>query len=396
MKTLFYPGCELVLDEGVIKDPLISMDKGIFKEIGSASPSGVTGAEVISYPLGTKIVPGFIDLHIHGTNRADVMDAKEDTIPTMVRHLPGEGTTAFLATTLTQSKEKKIQALQNAASYMSMPTTLGAELLGIHLEGPFISLKRAGAQPKEFIHKPDVSLFKEFQEASGGAIKLATIAPEEGMGFVRFLAQNNVIPSIGHSDATYVEVREAAEQGAVHATHLFNGMRGIHHRDIGTAGGIFLHDSIKAELIADGIHVSPEMIRLTYKNKGADGIILITDAMRAKGLPDGQYDLGGQAVTVRGKKAELCDGTLAGSVLKMNEAVRNMVTFSGCSFNEAITMASLNPARQLGVDDRKGSIQRGKDADFAVLGSDFTILETYCLGKRVYTYNGGREDRESN
>ncbi|WP_096439548.1 N-acetylglucosamine-6-phosphate deacetylase [Alteribacter populi] len=385
MKKVLYKGCTLYAKEETIQDPVVEVENQRFVSVRQSDGLTEEDWEVIEFPKGTLIVPGFIDIHIHGAYIADVMDAKKSTFPTMVRHLPKEGTTAFLATTITQEVAEKQKALENVAAYMEAPSEAGAELLGVHLEGPFISAKRAGAQPLEHIYKPDVTVFQQFEKAANNQIKLVTLAPEEGMELVDYLHSKNIIPSIGHSDALHAQVIEAIDHGVCHATHLFNGMRGIHHRDSGVAGSVFLYDELKAELVVDGIHVSPEMVKMTYKNKGEDGIILITDAMRAKGLGDGTYDLGGQDVTVKGERAELSNGTLAGSVLKMNEAVRNMVQFSGCSLYEAVKMASLNPAKQLGIDDRKGSIEVGKDADFTILNENFEIFETYCKGQSVYS-----------
>ncbi|WP_026690074.1 N-acetylglucosamine-6-phosphate deacetylase [Alteribacter aurantiacus] len=388
MKTYYYPGCELYHDKGVMMDPAITIDEKAIINLEDGKKANSINATTVYYPPGTKIVPGFIDLHIHGTHKADVMDAKDWTLPTMARHLPEEGTTSFLATTITQDDHAKIAALEGVAKYMKKPID-GAEVLGVHLEGPFISKQRAGAQPIDHIKKPSIPLFQTFQKAASGNIKLATIAPEEGMELVSYLANHNVIPSIGHSDAYYSDVKEAISFGLTHATHLFNGMRGVHHRDLGVAGGVLLHEEVIAELIVDGIHMSPEMVKLTFKNKGPDQVILITDAMRAKGLPDGVFDLGGQEVTVKGGRAELSDGTLAGSVIKMNEAIKNMIAFSGCTFKEAINMATINPAKQLGVDNRKGSIALGKDADYTVLSPQCQVLETFCQGTKVYSLSEG-------
>ncbi|TMW70942.1 N-acetylglucosamine-6-phosphate deacetylase [Alteribacter natronophilus] len=388
MKHRFlFKGCRLISGKETLTDPYIETEDGQITFAGSREARHSSeGMEVFECPEGSMLVPGFIDVHIHGTHRADVMDAEDWTLPVMAEKLPEEGTTAFLATTLTQSTEAKMQALQNAAAfYKKQNQSAGAALLGVHLEGPFISEKRAGAQPRAHIADPDPELFDKFMEASDHLIKLVTLAPEKAPSFVAHVKSRGAVPSIGHSDATYSEAAEAIEYGLCHATHLFNGMRGIHHRDPGVAGAVFLHDELKAELITDGIHVSPEIVRLTYLNKGADGIVIITDAMRAKGLPAGSYDLGGQEVSVNSDRAELEDGTLAGSVLKMNDAVKNMITFTGCSVEEAVQMATMNPARQLGIEDRKGSIAPGKDADLVVLDRDFTVLHTFCTGELVFS-----------
>lgn len=228
-------------------------------------------------------------------------------------------------------------------------------MLGVHLEGPFINSIRAGAQPLEHIYSPCLDTFQQFQLASGNHIKIVTMAPEMPNGYllVKKLSESGIIASIGHSDALYEEMILAMEAGAKHVTHLYNGMRGSHHREPGVVGASLAHPELMLELIADGIHVHPAVIKATYLAKGANGLILITDAMRAKWLEDGEYELGGQRVFVKNNTARLQDGTLAGSVIKMNVAVTNMMDFTGCTLQEAIRMASINPARQLKLGSSK-------------------------------------------
>jgi N-acetylglucosamine-6-phosphate deacetylase len=201
---------------------------------------------------------------------------------------------------------------------------------------------------------------------------------------VRYLKESGIIASIGHSDATYEQVVEAIEAGANHLTHLFNQMKGLHHREPGVVGAAFLHDELKAEIIADGVHVRPEMVKLAYKQKQREGLILITDSMRAKCLKNGTYDLGGQEVTVKDGKAVLEDGTLAGSILKLGQAFKNILNYTGCSIEDAIQMASVNPAKQLNIYDRKGSIAKGKDADIVILDHNREIFMTICRGEVAF------------
>lgn len=343
--------------------------------------------EVIELPETYHIVPGMIDVHIHGAAGADTMDATFNALQTIASVLPEEGTTSFLATTMTQEQNKIEKALENAGLFIEAGQVEGtAETLGIHLEGPFISEKRAGAQPVGAIIKPDLELFKQWQELASGHIKLVTIAPEiEGsLEVISYLQEQNIIASIGHSDATYEEVVTGMKAGASHVTHLYNGMRGLHHREPGVVGASLLHDELTTELIADGIHVRPELIALTYKQKGNERVVLVTDAMRAKCLGDGQYDLGGQKVTVQNETATLKDGTLAGSIIKMSTAVKNMMQFTGCSISDIIQMTSVNPAKKLNVFDRKGSLTPGKDADIVVLDEDLEVVMTFCKGDLAY------------
>ncbi|MGJ9385530.1 N-acetylglucosamine-6-phosphate deacetylase [Salipaludibacillus sp. CF4.18] len=351
------------------------------------------GFEVIEVPSTFKAIPGLIDIHIHGVNGADVMDATTDALATMAIALPKEGTTSFLATTMTQSTTSIEKALINAGNYIAQQQLPGeAEILGVHLEGPFVNKVRAGAQPVNFIVDSSIEEFKKWNILAKQSVKIVTIAPEQpgGLELVKYLKENGMIASIGHSDATYNEAVKAIEAGANHVTHLFNQMRPLHHRDPGVVGAAFLHDGLLAEIIADGIHVQPEMVKLAFLNKGEKGLILITDSMRAKCLKNGVYDLGGQAVTVADGKALLEDETLAGSILKLGHAVKNMMNFTGCSLESAIEMSSVTPARQLNVLDRKGTITLGKDADIVILDQQLDVAMTFCRGKLAY-HQGGEQ-----
>lgn len=378
-----------VLENEVAESIYINIEHGKIKEIGpiEALPSHLTDVEKIEISKAQHVVPGFIDVHIHGAAGADTMDATIEALETMARALPAEGTTSFLATTITQKHESIENALRNAALYLKGHNDSGkSDILGVHLEGPFINAKRAGAQPKEYIIDPDIELFKHWQELAEGSIKLVTVAPEleNGTNFVAYLHENDVIASIGHSDAIYEEMEKAVEAGAKQVTHLFNGMRGIHHREPGVAGSALLFKELMVELIADGIHVRPEVMKLVINAKGTEGMILITDAMRAKCLKNGIYDLGGQDVSVADGKALLADGTLAGSILKMNDSIKNILEAADISLPEAVQMASVNPAKQLKVYDTKGSISVGKDADIAILSNEYQVELTICRGEIAY------------
>jgi len=332
------------------------------------------------------VVPGFIDEHIHGVNGSDVMDCSIDSLRNMAMSVIKEGTTSFLATTMTQTEEMISSALKHVNEYIELHEANAAEILGIHLEGPFISLKACGAQPKEYIVNPSIDQFKKYLVDSNYHIKMATIAPEEegGYALIRFCKENNIVASIGHTKATYLETIKAINEGANSVTHCFNAMTGLHHREVGVVGASLLHEELNAEVIVDGVHVHPKAVELLYKNKGKENITLITDSMRAKGLIDGDYELGGQKVIVSNNEARLVDATLAGSVLKMIDAVKNAIKFLNISLEDAVMMASTNPAKKLNVYDRKGSIEVGKDADLVVLNKDLVILMTIVKGKIVY------------
>ncbi|WP_226678897.1 N-acetylglucosamine-6-phosphate deacetylase [Mesobacillus jeotgali] len=388
MKELMLINARVLTEEGIIEKGYIYIKDGKIAENGHTSSLPQHQAEVIVLPEDSTVVPGFIDVHIHGAGGADTMDATTEALTTMASILPEEGTTSFLATTITQDQKAIMKALVNAADFISHHNNPGkAEVLGLHLEGPFINESRKGAQPAEHIITPDIELFARMQKASGNNIRLVTLAPEKenGCELISYLADNEVIASVGHSDATYGQMAEAVKAGATHVTHLFNGMRGMHHRDPGVAGAALLFDELKIEMIADGIHVVPEMLDLSIRAKGTDGVILITDSMRAKCLKNGSYDLGGQEVSVADGKALLADGTLAGSILKMKDSLKNMMEYTGISLEEAVKLASENPARQLKVFDRKGSIASGKDADLVVLDHNHEVAMAFCRGVASYT-----------
>ncbi|MCA0988806.1 N-acetylglucosamine-6-phosphate deacetylase [Guptibacillus algicola] len=371
-------------EDETISNGYIRVRDGKIVDVGHSSTLTIDSDESV-FPVSDSLslLPGMIDVHIHGVSGADTMDATPEALDTITRTLPSEGTTSFLATTITNEAAAIEKALDNASDFLVNHQKPGnAEILGIHLEGPFINNVRAGAQPSDAIQEPNIDLFKKWNKLARETIKLVTLAPEldRGVEMVRYLSKKGIVASIGHSDATHEQVKLAVDNGATHVTHLYNGMRGLHHREPGVAGAALLFGELRAEIIADGYHVRPEMIDLAYRQKTDEGIVLITDSMRAKCLKNGSYDLGGQDVFVQDGKAVLDNGTLAGSVLKMNDALRNIQEFTGCSLESAIKMAAENPARQIGVYDRKGSIAVGKDADLILLDNQGEIFATFCKG----------------
>ncbi len=389
MSLLLMVNGKAVLESSVEESIYLYINQGKIQELGPISglPLHLQSIKKIEIPEEHTVVPGFIDVHIHGAAGADMMDGSTEALTIMANALPAEGTTSFLPTTITQKHDNIDQALRNAADYQQHHNDSGkAEVLGVHLEGPFINPKRKGAQPLEHIIDPSIDLFKQWQELSAETIKIVTVAPEmaNGFEFVRYLNKTGVIASIGHSDSIYEEMEQAVQAGAKQVTHLFNGMRGLHHREPGVAGSALLFKELMAELIADGIHVRPEMMKLVINAKGTDGLVLITDAMRAKGLKDGIYDLGGQDVSVADGQALLADGTLAGSILKMNDSLKNIINAAQIPLAEAVKMASANPAKQLNVYDRKGSITIGKDADITILSEDLEVTFTLCRGEIAF------------
>lgn len=387
VKYTIFSNVQIVTEKNILKKMgVVVADKKIHAIIPNQDIKKFPDAELIEFPENYFLVPGFIDMHVHGANGSDVMDATSEALSTISAALAKEGTTAFLATTMTAGSEKIEATLKAVNSYMrEQEKTKGAKILGVHLEGPFLSPKKVGAQRADDILLPKKEYIEKWQKLSDNVIKLVTLAPELTGSelFIKYLVENNIIASIGHTDATYAQTMSGVDAGATHATHLFNAMRGIHQREPGAVTAILLSEKVMAELILDGVHLDPAIVRLVLKLKGKEKIILVTDAMRAKCLRAGVYDLGGQAVTVEDDVASLADGTLAGSVLKMNSALKNFMEFTGASLVDAIECTSLNPARALGIDKNTGSIAEGKNADLVVLDEQFNVVLTMCEGSVV-------------
>ena len=335
---------------------------------------------------GWIVVPGFIDQHIHGALGSDAMDGTIEDIARMSQAVAKEGTTCYLPTTMTQSVENICTALKSIKDYMDEKRTEGSKVLGVHLEGPYISPNFIGAQPEEYIQKPSVESFKKYEEVSGNNIRIVSLAPEEegSEELIKYLVEKGILVSLGHTNSKYSDVEKAVAAGARNVTHTFNAQKPLHHREIGTVGSALLIDELNCELICDTIHVSVPAIRLVIKSKPADKVTLITDSMRAKHLSDGEYELGGQPVIVKDGEARLINGTLAGSVLKMNHAVRNVHKLAGIELTKVLDMASINPARNIGVDKERGSIKVGKYADFVVLDEEFEVVMTIRDGNVIY------------
>ncbi|TFB24494.1 N-acetylglucosamine-6-phosphate deacetylase [Filobacillus milosensis] len=362
----------------VLKNSSLVIDEGVIESIGEDC---VDGYEIDGE--GLNLVPGFIEGHIHGADGFDVMDGTDEALSGMARFLPKEGTTSFVATTITSDQKSLEQVIQQVSQYQGSKGE--AEVLGLHIEGPFVEPSKAGAQPKDFILKPDLDLMKHWVSLAQGKIKTVTMAPEldpDGQ-LINYLVENGINVSAGHTNANFADIIKAVKQGVSQMTHLCNAMNGIHHREIGAVGAAFLLEGLTSEVIADGVHLSKDMLKLLYQSIGPERLMLITDSMRAKGKPDGTYTLGGQKVTVSNGMATLDDGTLAGSILTMDQGVRNMLNETDATLKDVIQMASVNPAKQLGIFNRKGSIQVGKDADLLMVDDSFNIIKTYSRGVSV-------------
>lgn len=323
------------------------------------------------------VVPGFVDVHIHGCAGADTCDATRDALEAMAAFLLAHGVTSFCPTTMTTSRETIQAALLAAKDMMDHPMEGGARVVGVNMEGPFIAKERKGAQKEEDILPPDFPLFQRFYEESGGIVRLVDVAPEQpgGLDFVEKASQLCTV-SIAHTTADYDQAKAAFDKGVTHATHLFNAMSGLHHRKPGVVGAVFDDSRVRGELICDGFHIHPAVLRAAFRLLG-DRALIVSDSMRANGMPEGEaFDLGGQMVTVHQGKALLPDGTIAGSVTNLHQEIKNLVSF-GVPFEQAVKAATLLPARAIGLDGEIGSIAPGKRADLVVLDENLDIAAVY-------------------
>lgn len=338
------------------------------------------GADVID-ARGMYVSPGLIDIHVHGSCNCDVMDKSVDAIKTIGNGIKENGVTSFLPTTMTMSKEDIHEALDTIRKSMNIKYN-GAQVLGAHLEGPFINNKYKGAQSDEFIQVPNFPFIEDYVDI----IKIISYAPEvdKNFNFTKEVKEKTDITlSIAHTNATYEEAMSAIKFGASNITHLFNAMTPLNHREMGVVGAALTSD-VYCEIICDNIHINPELFQFVLNNKGKDKVILITDCMRAGCMPDGKYDLGGQDVFVKDGAARLAAGNLAGSVLNLNKAVYNFMKKTNLSLNEAINLASLNPAKSINMDDRKGSLEINKDADIAIFNDEMDCYMTVSQGEIIF------------
>lgn len=358
----------------------IGQEAGSIEHARSLAP----GCEAID-GQGGLVLPGFIDIHIHGGYGHDFMDADLEGIDEIARFHGQNGTTIMLPTTVTAPKADIDQVLERVSAYREagMPYT---QLLGVHLEGPNISAKWPGAQNPKHIVPPQLDWLEDWTERFPGLIRMQTLAPEsEGaLAYIEALASKGIVAALGHTDATYDQVQLAVEHGLSHAVHTFNAMTKLHHRDPGTVGAVLTTPAIMAEVIADGHHVHPACIRLLAVTKGPDNLVLITDAMSAAGLGNGEYMLGDLAVVVKDGVARLKEGdSLAGSTLTMIEAFRYAVSVAGISVEHASRMASGTPARRLGIDQQTGSLAPGKAADVLLLSPQLDLQRVWVQGRAI-------------
>lgn len=358
----------------------IEMDGG---KITGVFPYGSRPADADYKDL--RIVPGFLDIHCHGAYGFDTNDAEEEGLRNWTKNIVGEGVTSLLATTITQSEEVLTNAVANVAKVMEDGYE-GAEILGIHFEGPYLDMVYKGAQPEQYIVKPTIEQFERYQKAAKGHIRYITMATEtdEDFALTRYLADRGVVVSIGHSAATYEQALMAYANGASSMTHVYNGMTPFNHRANGLVGAAYRFRTMYGEIICDGNHSTTAALNNYFMSKGPDFSIMISDALMAKGSPAGsRYIFGGNEIEIYpdGSAHLTSTGGLAGSTLKLNDGLRILVEEAMIPFNYAINACTVNPARCLGIADRKGQIRTGLDADLVVLEADYQVHQTYCKGK---------------
>lgn len=380
-------GGAVVTRDRVIEDGVVLVADGHISYVGRARDAEPEPGSEIFDAAGMTVLPGLIDTHVHGSHGDDVMFGGAESVRRISRAQLRYGTTSYLPSTVSAHHENLLRALEACAEAADADSGPAAEVVGVHVEGPFINRNKKGAHSLETLRDPDLDQCMEYLRAAPGLVKIMTLAPElpGGMELIRLLVAHNVVASLGHSEADYDTALEAIEAGATHATHLYNAMPALHHRKPNLTAACLNEPFIRAEIVLDGLHVAPEMARLAARVKGRDGLILVTDAMSAVGCPDGTYTLGALPVRVEGERCVLMDGeTIASSILTMNKAVRNAVEFTGMSLVDAAYTASFLPASVCGVSHRKGSIEVGKDADLAILAQDYSVRATVCKGSVAY------------
>ncbi|MDH6456722.1 N-acetylglucosamine-6-phosphate deacetylase [Fusobacterium sp. PH5-7] len=379
MEKILLKNGKFVLANRIVSGDLLIIDGKIKKITEKENPLYENGIDL----KGKYVVPGFIDAHIHGAYGADAMDGTVEALKTISSFVVKHGTTNFLATTLTSTKEILKNVLEKVAEVQDKELD-GANIFGAHMEGPYFDIQYKGAQNEKYMKPAGIEEIKEYLSVKPGLVKLFSLSPkdETTLEAIKFLKENGVVISVGHSAVNFDDVQKAIKAGLSHSTHTYNGMRGFTHREPGVVGAVLTNDAVMAEIIFDKIHVHPEAVRLLLKAKGVDKVECITDAMSATGLPDGNYKLGELDVYVKDSQARLVSNdSLAGSVLTLDKAFKNVIEL-GYSIFDAVKMTSTNAAKEFGLNT--GEISEGKDADLVVLNDDYSVDMTFVKGKLKY------------
>jgi N-acetylglucosamine-6-phosphate deacetylase len=381
MTNLFIHNVRLICGDE-LKNRSVYIRNGQIESVSKDKETSVIKAECEIDGNGHFLIPGMIDVHIHGAEGFDMMDGSIKSVEAVSKTCAQTGCTSFLATSVSSSLDDLLKMITNVSETVGKEP--GAQIVGIHIEGPYLNVKRKGMQNESYLRHPNLEEMDYIINKAGSLIKMVTLAPEltGGLEMISFLKERGIIAAIAHSDATYEEAKEAFEIGASHVTHCFNGMRPIHHRDPGLILAAFEESSVSVQAIVDDVHLHPAIVRLLYREKGPDKMVLITDALQAMGMGDGTYLFGGHEVNVHQGVAKLTDGTLASSTVTMNEALAKTVK-SGIPLKDAVKMATETPANVLGLLN-KGRIEPGADADLVLMNDHFEVMWTIINGKMVY------------
>ncbi len=383
MKQLIH-NIRLIHEHGITPDKAVLIDGERIAAIVDAHSYDHESVDKVYDGRGRYLAAGFIDIHTHGNSGYDTMDASPEAIEAMGEFHIQNGVTSFLLTTLTSTPEALKKALKTAREFIDEQDSQDtiARVLGVYFEGPYFNEEKKGAQPASAIATPDAKQMDDYILSSGGTIKVVALAPEleGGIDLIKQLSSARITTSIAHTNGTYEDAQAAYANGASLTTHLYNGMRGFSHREPGIAGAALTHDAF-AELIVDRHHLHDAAVDLALRAKGSDQLILVSDAIRATGLPSGTYDLGGQRITAEDGKVTLEDGSLAGSTLTLPMAIHNITTYNNLPLFEAVKMATINPARAIGVDDAYGSVEKGKYADLVMFDDVREITTVFKSGE---------------
>lgn len=381
---LLIENAEIITPDGVISRGWITADGGKITGLSQGDAPSLEGHTRMNAG-GLTLLPGFIDVHVHGALGYDVMNATANDLTHLSEIYAGHGVTSFLATTWSNGREDTQKSLENVRDCLEMPIN-GAEILGVHLEGPYLCPEMCGAQNKALIRRAERDEALSFLDV--GVIRLLSLAPEypENHWLIDECVRRGIVVSVAHTAATYEQTLNAIERGVTHATHTYNAMSGLHHRKPGTLGAVMSDSRVRCELIADNVHVHPGAMKLLWLAKGEDGVMLITDSVSAAGRPDGEYIVDNHPVQVIDGVVQMDDGTLSGSTLTLERGLRNFMLATGEPLSRLWRSSSLNAARNLHIDDRKGSLEVKKDADFVLVDANINVRLTVVGGRVVHRH----------